>query len=375
MIARRLSLQGFRNLEQAVLEPDPSVNIFYGQNAQGKTNLLEAVWLFTGARSFRGAKDSELVGFQAEKTEWSLSFTAGNRSQDAVLTIRDGRRRARLNDVPLQSPAGLSGEFCAVIFSPEHLSLVKEGPSVRRAFLDEAICPLRPRHAAILAAYHKALIQRNALLKDIPHHMDLLDTLDIWDERVGKLGAAILHARLRYLARLLPKAERLHRAISNSHEQASFHYESAKELQNILEVSSCHAAEIEQALLTALREHRRVDLETGVTGVGPHRDDLAISVAGLSARSFASQGQQRTAALSLKLAEAEVLTDVIGEPPVLLLDDVFSELDGSRRDYLLNHIEGAQVFITCCDPQELAPKAGAIFSLANGQIRRGFHAP
>lgn len=374
MIVHRLSLQGFRNLEQTVLEPDPSVNIFYGQNAQGKTNLLEAIWLFTGARSFRGAKDSELVGFQAEKADLSLSFTAGGRLQEAVLSIREGRRYARLNDVPLQSPAGLSGEFCAVIFSPEHLSLVKDGPSVRRVFLDEAICPLRPRHAAILAAYHKALIQRNALLKDIPHHMDLLDTLDVWDERVGKLGAAILHARLRYLARLLPKAERLHRSISNSHEQAAFRYESAKELQNVLDDPGRHASEIEQALRAALRERRRADLETGVTGVGPHRDDLTISVAERPARSFASQGQQRTAALALKLAEAEVLTDVMGEPPVLLLDDVFSELDGSRRDYLMHHIDGAQVFITCCDPQELASSAGAVFSLSNGQIRRGFHA-
>lgn len=375
MIAQRLSLQGFRNLEPTELQPDASVNIFCGQNAQGKTNLLESLWLFTGARSFRKAKDSELIGFHASKTELTLTFSAGQREQHAALSIRENKRFAQLNGVPLQNSSGLSGEFCAVIFSPEHLSLVKEGPAIRRAFMDEAIRPLRPRHAAILSAYNKALLQRNSLLKDIPYHAELFDTLDVWDERVSKLGAAILHARLRYLARLLPKAEQLHQAIASNHEQVAFRYESAEELQECLQSSALHAKDIEQALLRALQTHRRADIEIGSTGVGPHRDDLVICISGIPARTFASQGQQRTAALALKLAEAGVLTDVIGEPPVILLDDVFSELDAVRRSYLINHIEQAQVFITCCDPQELAPKAGAVFSVSNGQIRRGLSAP
>ncbi|MFT9076961.1 MAG: DNA replication/repair protein RecF [Ethanoligenens sp.] len=374
MITNSLSLRHFRNLEETVLQPDPAVNIFYGQNAQGKTNLLEAIWMFTGSRSFRNAKDSELLAFHEKQAQLELTFTAGKRIQQASITFQENKRRVRLNDVPLKSSMGLAGEFCAVIFAPEHLALVKDGPAVRRTFLDEAICPLRPRHAAILSAYHKALIQRNALLKDIPHHMELLDTLDIWDERISKLGASILFARLRYLARLLPKAERLHQAISSSHEKAAFQYESAKELKDCLQAETLHAVEIEQALLNVLQNRRRIDIETGITGAGPHRDDILIHIAGLPARTFASQGQQRTAALALKLAEAEVLNDVIGEPPILLLDDVFSELDAVRREYLINHIDNAQVFITCCDPQGLAPKAGAVFSLSNGQIRRGFTA-
>lgn len=375
MIVSSLSLSGFRNLKETVLEPDPSVNIFYGQNAQGKTNLLEAIWMFTGAHSFRNTKDGELVGFGENKAKLVLSFFSNRRVQQASLKITSGKRHACLNGVDLQSAAGLSGEFCAVIFSPEHLSLVKSGPSVRRAFLDEAICPLRPRHAAVLAAYHKALVQRNALLKDIPRHMDLLDTLDIWDERVSKLGASIIHARIRYLLRLSPKAERLHQAISSGNEQAAFTYESARELEDCLKSPELHARDIAQALFAALHTHRRADMETGTTGIGPHRDDLSIRIAELPARTFASQGQQRTAALALKLAEAEVLKEVTGEPPVLLLDDVFSELDGARKNYLLNHISGAQVFITCCDPQGISPGAGAVFSLSNGQIRRGFSTP
>lgn len=375
MTIQCLSAEGFRNLEPTNLQPDTRVNIFYGQNAQGKTNLLEAIWLFTGARSFRRAKDNELIGFQTEQTRLKLQFTAGKREQQAILSIRENKRSAQLNDVPLQSASGLAGTFCAVIFSPEHLALVKEGPSLRRAFLDEAICPLRPRHTAILTAYHKALSQRNALLKDIPRHAELFDTLDIWDERVSKLGAAILYARLRYLARLLPKAEQLHQSIASRHEPITFQYESAKELQDCLQASDWHTKEIEQALYSTLQNRRRMDIETGTTSVGPHRDDLLIHISGNPARTFASQGQQRTAALALKLAEAGVLTDVLGEPPVILLDDVFSELDTTRRDYLINHIDSAQVFITCCDPQGLTPKAGAIFSVSNGQIRRGFSTP
>lgn len=375
MTIQRLSAEGFRNLEPTELQPDALVNIFCGQNAQGKTNLLEAIWLFTGARSFRRAKDSELVDFQAKQARLELDFTAGKRKQHAVLSIRENKRSAQLNDVPLQSPSGFAGAFCAVIFSPEHLALVKEGPSLRRAFLDEAICPLRPRHAAILSAYQKALSQRNALLKDIPRHAELFDTLDVWDERVSKLGAAILYARLRYLARLLPKAEDLHQAIASRQEPITFRYESAKELQECLQSSDLHAKEIEQTLYSTLQTRRRADIEMGSTSAGPHRDDLLIHISGNSARSFASQGQQRTAALALKLAEAGVLTDVLGEPPVILLDDVFSELDTTRRDYLVNHIDNAQVFITCCDPQGLTPKAGAVFSVSNGQIRRGFSTP
>lgn len=375
MIVQQLTIRGFRNLEPVQFEPDASVNIFYGQNAQGKTNLLEAIWMFTGARSFRKAKDHELIGFTEKEATLLLSFSAGKRRQQTKLSIRENKRTAYLNDVPLQSPAGLSGEFCATIFSPEHLSLVKEGPSTRRAFLDEAICPLRPRHAAILNAYHKALLQRNALLKDIPHHTELFDTLDVWDERVSKLGAAILYARIRYLIRLLPKAEQLHSAIASNREQLSFSYESADELQECLHAKDMHAKEIEETLFRALHQRRHLDIETGSTSVGPHRDDLVLRIAGIPARSFASQGQQRTAALALKLAEAGVLADVLKEPPVILLDDVFSELDMTRRDYLINHIHHAQVFITCCDPQGITPKAGGIFSVSNGKIRRETNAP
>lgn len=370
MIARSLWLNGYRNLQETSIEPHPNVNIFHGENAQGKTNLLEAVWMFTGARSFRGARDSELPRLGQKQAALRLAFSAGGREREAALRFEGGARKATLGGVPLESPTGLAGEFCAVIFAPEHLALVKDGPAVRRRFLDGAICPLRPRHAAVLAGYQKALAQRGALLRDIPRHPELMDTLDVWDERLCRLGALLTHARLHYLARLLPKAKRLHAAIAEGREEADFAYESAPELQDCLQNAQAAPADIGQALLAALRNRRREDLEAGATSAGPHRDDLHIEIGGLPARAYASQGQQRTAALALKLAEAEVLAEVTGEPPVLLLDDVLSELDPARQAYLLSHVEGMQVFITCCDPKGLNTRAGALFAVEAGRVTR-----
>lgn len=368
MTVRSLRFSGYRNLAETALTPHPGINVFHGENAQGKTNLLEAVWMFTGARSFRGAHDGELPRLGQKQAALSLTFFSQQREREAALRFDGGARKATLGGVALQSPAGLAGEFCAVVFSPEHLSLVKEGPAVRRRFLDAAICPMRPRHAAVAGAYQKALAQRAALLRDIPRHGELYDTLDVWDARLARLGALLIHARLRYLTRLLPKAARLHRAISEGREEAVFAYESAPALEECLKDPQVRPAQIEQALLKALAARRRADIETGTNGVGPHRDDLRITVAGLPARAYASQGQQRTAALALKLAEAELLGEVVGEPPVLLLDDVLSELDPARQAYLLTHIERMQVFLTCCDARGLQKAAGASFTVEAGRV-------
>ncbi|HCC00924.1 MAG TPA: DNA replication and repair protein RecF [Ruminococcaceae bacterium] len=284
------------------------------------------------------------------------------------MTLGKNQKVYQLNQVTLQSQTDLSGEFCAVIFSPEHLSLVKDGPLARRNFLDNAIFPLHPRHAAILSAYRKTLIQRNALLKDIPHHPELLDTLDIWDERLAKLGGLILLARTHYLHHLLPKVQFFHQSISNGKESATFSYTSTQELQNFLNGSDLRAEDIQHKLLHDIQESRSLDIKTGMSNVGPHRDDLDIKIGGISARTFASQGQQRTAALALKLGEASVLSEILGEPPVLLLDDVFSELDQARRAYLTEHIRDMQVFITCCEPEKPLTKFGTVFTVQQGKI-------
>lgn len=333
--------------------PQDGINIIFGENAQGKTNVLEAIWLFTGGRSFRGAKDAELVAFHQPKATIALDFFSQEREQHADITVLNGRRSVKLNGVQKKSASQLIGTFCAVIFSPEHLSLVKEGPSGRRNFLDAALCQIKPAYAALLSHYNHTLIQRNALLKDIPRHAELLDTLSVWDERLVRYGTEVVRQRRSYVQALSAPAAEVYAGISGGKESFGLSY-------------LCTAEDLAAALVGARRE----DLQSGHTTVGPHRDDLEITVNDLSARSFGSQGQQRSLVLALKLAEADVLQMKTGERPVILLDDVMSELDGGRQDYLLNHLKNRQVFITCCEP-DLAGrlKQGARFEVKGGVIR------
>lgn len=255
------------------------------------------------------------------------------------------------------------GAFCAVVFSPDHLSLVKDGPTERRNFLDGAICQLRPAYASLLNRYQRTLQQRNALLKDIPRHRELLDTLEIWDDRLAGFGGAIMEERLRYVELLRPAAEAIYGGISREREALGLEYQMTA-APKVREPGSCR-----EALSRALSQKRRDDLGAGFTTAGPHRDDLLLTVNGAAARSFGSQGQQRSVVLSLKLAEAAVLEKALGEPPVVLLDDVMSELDVSRQEYLLNQMEGRQIFITCCDPSSVRLlEKGKVFTVQAGAV-------
>lgn len=357
-----LRAENFRNLEQLHLDADPRVNVIYGSNAQGKTNLIECIWMFSGARSFRGARDQELIRIGAQRARLELGFHAQERDQQAVLTIAE-KRSAELNGIRLRSPAELSNSFSAVIFAPVHLELIKGAPALRRRFIDAALCGLRPGYASALSQYNRALKQRSALLKDIPYHSELYDMLDIWDERLASFGAAVLHTRLSYIRGLSGICSPVYREISGGREELEIRYE-----------SSCGAqetgrAELKAQLIQSLHRSRRDDVAAGITTVGPHRDDLTVTVSGLPARIYASQGQQRSAAFALKLGEAGIIRTVTGEQPVMLLDDVLSELDDKRQSYVLNRIEGSQVFITCCDPSGLMRlSGGSSFRMEGGRI-------
>ena len=273
-----------------------------------------------------------------------------------------------------------------MVFSPDHLNLVKEGPSQRRRFIDCAITEILPRHASALSEYREILTQRNALLKDIPFHSELIDTLPIWDDKISKSGAYVVFTRLRYLNRLKKYASEFYRGIASKpsecgtekieserlSESLELEYEISGGLDYNIDLSNSHAAlpQIRSKLLSLLLSQRAGDIECGFTRAGPHRDDLKIIIGGKDARLFGSQGQQRSAVLSLKLAEAAVLKETIGEPPVLLLDDVMSELDRFRQNYILNNIGGCQVFITCCDPAGLdCLDGGGIFKVNHGGHR------
>ena len=333
-----LRASGFRNLETLRFSPCGGLNAVTGENAQGKTNLLEAMWLFTGGRSFRGARDQELVRAGAQEARLSLTFFSGGREQRAELTLRGGARQAVLNGVMKRGMAELIGRFCAVVFSPEHLSLVKGGPAERRAFLDSALCQAKPSYAIAYARYRRTLNQRNALLKDIARHPELEDTLPIWDDRLCRSGAVLIRERRAYLERFAPRASAHYAGIAHGREELRLTYE-----------PSC-GGDMAESLRRALRE----DIRFGHTSVGPHRDDIGIEIGGMAARLYASQGQQRSAVLAMKLAEAAVLAEACGEEPVVFLDDVLSELDGSRQLYLLSSLSGRQSFLTGC---ELPPRA------------------
>lgn len=360
MVVKSLEFENFRNLKNTTIIPSDGINVICGDNAQGKTNLIECLWLFTGGRSFRGAKDNELIAFGKNFSKVKLCFNSCGRDQTIEINIRNNRRSAVLNDVPKNYISQIIGVFCAVIFSPDHLTLIKSGPEERRNFIDSAICQIKPSYASALAKYKRVLNERNALLKDIPRHRELEDTLDIWNERLALEGAAIAYERFAYIKKLSELAVKFYDGISDGKEKLSMSFKNSFKCDE-----NMSRIELKISLLTALQKKQSDDIYTGFTTTGVHRDDLVVKINGKDAKSFGSQGQQRSAVLSMKLAEASVLGEEKGEKPVILLDDVLSELDTSRQDYLLNRLENLQVFITCC---EYSVNSENLIHVQNGQI-------
>lgn len=358
MRLRKLTVDGYRNLSTAELFPVENVNVFCGANAQGKTNLLEALWMFTGRRSFRGARDRELVRFGCSSADLSAQFEEEGRAVAVRLHI-DTKRTAKRDGVLLESTAALAEIFPCMLFSPEDLALVKEGPAQRRRFLDDAISALRPRYTAALSEYQRALGQRNTLLRDIPRHPELRDMLPLFEDAMAKTGEVIIKHRRQYEMALAESAAAVYAGFSGDTERMEVAYRSSFDGDDIRE-------RISDALCSSLED----DLRAGFTTVGPHRDDLAVVIEGKEARRFASQGQQRSAAIALKLAEAEILSRGFGETPVALLDDVLSELDGYRQDYILHRMGNWQIFLTCCDAS-IAKRLqdGRVFFLEKGELR------
>jgi len=362
MTVNHIEVKNFRNIEYAYLDPCEGINIIYGENAQGKTNLLESIWLFTGCRSFRGSKDSELIGFNKNKANLYLDFYAGEREQSASLEISEGRKFI-LNGIKMKSSSQIMGEFLSVVFSPDHLSLVKDGPYERRRFLDIAISQLKPKYGVTLSQYNKAIAQRNILLKDIQYHSELYDTLDVWEDRIAFFASEIIRQRIGYINKLSEYTDEIYSGLSSGREKLKISYNQ----QTVVYGES--KQELYDNMKNQLYQSRKNDLVTGFTSVGPHRDDLSILIDSLPARSYGSQGQQRSAALSLKLGEAAVIRNFSGEQPVALLDDVMSELDTGRQNYILNHIKDWQVFITCCDPTAVSNmKYGRAFKVEDGEV-------
>ena len=352
MIINQLSVKNFRNIENVLINPFEEINVIYGENAQGKTNIIESIWLFTGAKSFRTNKDASLIKFNKAFAENTLNFVSRGINTTAKIII-DEKKQFFINNKKVSLQNDFLGNFKAIVFSPNDLNIVKSGPNERRRFLDIVLGQLYPNYVSILREYSRALIQRNKIIKDYKYDASVAILLDSFEQELVILGTKIINARKKIIEDILKYLPDIYDGISNGKEKISIKYLSTAEGNFDLK----------------LKENRKKDSLLGFTTVGPHRDDIEFYINDINARNYGSQGQHRSIALSLKLAEAEVINKISGEFPVCLLDDVMSELDVSRQNYILNHIKGKQTFITCCDISNIEQlKNGKVFKVFNGGI-------
>lgn len=368
MIFRKIYLKNFRNIEEMELLPGEKVNIICGENAQGKTNLMEALWLFTGAKSFRQTKDSEFIRFGEEKANLKAEFFSENREQNAEISFSPSKSLKK-NGIDIKSSAEYAGTIGGVVFSPSHMNLFRDGPKERRRLIDTSLCQLYPKYLSVLADYKKVLDQRNTVLKDARYHSGLIDMIDIYDEQLARLGGTIIRTRVSYCESLNKKAAEIYKGMSGAREEFFAEYITTVLSEDEHADSSMSTADFAQKFYYALQNSRNYDFEHGSTSVGPHRDDLEVTLDKMPVRSFGSQGQQRSCILSLKLGEAKMLGEAMGEPPLILLDDVMSELDSLRRDYILNSIGESQIFLTCCDKELFSGlEEGKVFIMQKGSL-------
>ncbi|MBR3641302.1 MAG: DNA replication/repair protein RecF [Oscillibacter sp.] len=358
-----LTLDFFRNYVHLDAAFDPDVNVIYGDNAQGKTNLLEGIAYLSGV-SHRARYDKELIQFGVERA--FLRGSVFSRGRDFTLEAelsRSARRVLRSNGVKLKSAAELCGVFQSVLFCPEDLYLIREGAAVRRKFLDDCLCQLRPRYAQALAEYKRLHEQKTRILRDSAEKPSLLDTLDEFSLGMAKAGATLIRYRAYFVEGLRREAAPIHAEFSGGNETLSMRYETVSTVTD----PKGDTADIFKELLAHQETLREAEIASRQCLSGAHKDDLVVEIDGESARTFASQGQTRTAALSLKLAARELFEQDTGEYPVLLLDDVLSELDPKRQEFVLSRIRGGQVFITCCEDDRLQNlPAGRVLHIQNG---------
>lgn len=357
MILKSLELNNFRNYETLKLNFDAGTNILYGDNAQGKTNILESVYVSGTTKSHKGSKDRDMIRFGCEESHIRTVVEKNGLDYQIDMHLKKNKSKGiAVNRVPIKRAAELFGILNLVFFSPEDLNIIKNGPSERRRFLDLELCQLDSVYLLHLSGYNKILNQRNRLLKGIPFHRELLDTLDVWDVQLANYGCKIIEARKDFVSKLNQIVYDIHRKLSGGREELLLSYEPDTE-----------AAEFEERL----KNVRERDLKFGQTTAGPHRDDLSFFIGDIDIRKFGSQGQQRTSALSLKLSEIQLVKHSIHETPILLLDDVLSELDSNRQNFLLNSIHDIQTIITCTGLDEFVKnrfQINKVFKVVEGHV-------
>ncbi len=357
MILKSVALNNFRNYSDMRLEFDKGTNILYGDNAQGKTNILEAVYVSGTTKSHKGSKDRELIRFGQEESHIRTVVERNGLDYQIDMHIKKNRPKGiAINKLPIKKASELFGILNIVFFSPEDLNIIKDGPSQRRRFLDMELCQLDKIYLYQLTKYNKILNQRNKLLKDISFRPELKDTLSVWDMQLIEYGRKIIASRKNFIDRLNEIVPKIHKDISGGREELVLNYE-----PNVSEDF------MEQELM----KNQEKDLKCKMTSIGPHRDDMCFMIENIDIRKFGSQGQQRSCALSLKLSEIELVKNVIKDMPILFLDDVLSELDSNRQNFLLNSIHDIQTVITCTGLDEFVKnrfEIDKIFRVINGTV-------
>lgn len=360
-----LSLTGFRNYESFSCAFDPGVNLILGENAQGKTNLLEAVCYLSRGSAFRTRKEAELIRFGAEFSELSARVDSYGREQTlrALLFASRRPRQLFLSGVKKSTREDLDGVLNTVLFCPEDLLVLKKGAAERRKLLDDALCQLRPKYAKALEEYKRLLAQKSAALRDRIERPQMLELIPEYNERMAQTGAILITTRAKYLGQLEERAAAHHAAFSGGSETLSLRYQTVSTVTD----PTAPALEVYGQLKEHQQSHYRAELESMQCLSGPHKDDFEAALNQLPMKAYASQGQTRTAAISLKLAERDLFEADTGELPVLLLDDVLSELDPGRQDFVLNRIRNGQVFITCCE-QDKITNIGKTIRIEQGRL-------
>lgn len=357
MIIESLEGKDFRNYENLSLTFGSGVNIFYGDNAQGKTNILEALYLMGTTKSHRGSKDSELLRFGQTEAHLRIKFLKKEVLHQTDMHLRKGRGKGiAIDGTIMRRSVDIIGFTHMIFFSPEDLSLVKNAPAERRRFLDMELCQLDKQYLYAYSLYKKVLQQRSSLLKQAHHQNNLLDMLDIWDEKLLEYGIQIMLKREEFIKELHQTAKDMHHRLSGGREELEIIYQPCVPLEKFKK---------------RLKEARERDIFRCQTSIGPHKDDMILNISGRELRRFGSQGQQRTAALALKLSEIELVKQKIHDTPVLLLDDVLSELDRNRQAHLLEHIHGIQAFVTCTGLEELIKQrlnTDSIYCVTSGKV-------
>ena len=357
MIIKSIELRNFRNYETLNISFDQGTNILYGDNAQGKTNILEAAYMSGTTKSQKGSKDKEMVRFGFEEAHIRTIVEKNDKEFQIDMHLKNrGAKGVAINRLPIKKASDLFGILNIVFFSPEDLNIIKNGPAERRRFIDSELCQLDKLYLSDLTKYNKILNQRNKLLKDIYFRPDLLETLPVWDEQLVDCGKRIIKRRKEFIEDLNEIIYDIHFKISGGKEELILKYE-----PNIDDIF----------FQDELSKAKQKDLKLTQTTVGPHRDDMLFSIDGIDIRKYGSQGQQRTSALSLKLSEIDLVKKIINNTPVLLLDDVLSELDSNRQNYLLNSINDVQTIITCTGLEEFVRnrfEINQVFHVIDGKV-------